>query len=137
MADNITAEEYRAEISMLNHEIYELQKKLDQKEMEKIEDSAINPYDPFIADIGEPHRLARRNHGLDARLVVLINPVGPEDARHAGRGENEGVGLEDVAFVFVVVSVSVVIIDKSDGVGVSGVVVNEARRPPGGAVLLP
>ena len=47
MADNITAEEYRAEISMLNHEIYELQKKLDQKEMEKIEDSAINPYDPF------------------------------------------------------------------------------------------
>lgn len=47
MADNITSEEYRAEISMLNHEIYELQKKLDQKEFEKIEDSAIDPYDPF------------------------------------------------------------------------------------------
>lgn len=47
MTDNITSEEYRAEISMLNHEIYELQKKLDSKEAEQRQSLLIDKNDPF------------------------------------------------------------------------------------------
>lgn len=47
MADNISSEHYRAEISMLNHEIYDLTRKLEEKEREKAEISKIDKHDPF------------------------------------------------------------------------------------------
>lgn len=47
MADNITPEEYRAEISMLNHEIYELQTLLDQKQAEQERGSIPDKNNPF------------------------------------------------------------------------------------------
>lgn len=47
MAENITPEEYKAEIAMLNHEIYELQKQLEQNNAEKAESLLIDKYNPF------------------------------------------------------------------------------------------
>lgn len=47
MSDNITPEHYRAEIAMLNHEIYRLTKKLENKEQERLRSAAIDKYDPF------------------------------------------------------------------------------------------
>lgn len=48
MADNITPDEYRAEISMLNHEVYELRKQLAEKQAEQELGSIPDKYDPFV-----------------------------------------------------------------------------------------
>lgn len=47
MSENITPEEYRSEISMLNHEIYLLQKQLEQQKEEQRRGSIADPYNPF------------------------------------------------------------------------------------------
>lgn len=47
MSDNITPEHYRAEIAMLNHEIYSLTQKLEKKEQERLRAAAIDQYYPF------------------------------------------------------------------------------------------
>lgn len=47
MSDNITPEHYRAEISMLNHEIYTLTKQLEAKEKEKADVAKIDKFNPF------------------------------------------------------------------------------------------
>lgn len=47
MSENITSEHYRAEISMLNHEIYTLTKQLEAKEKEKAEVAKIDKHNPF------------------------------------------------------------------------------------------
>lgn len=47
MSDNITSEQYRAEISMLNHEIYDLTKQLEEEKNKEIQGSIIDKHDPF------------------------------------------------------------------------------------------
>lgn len=47
MPDNITTEHYRAEISMLNHEIYTLTKQLEEKERHEAKAAEIDKYNPF------------------------------------------------------------------------------------------
>lgn len=47
MADNITPDEYRAEISMLNHEVYELRRQIAEKQAEQELGSIPDKYDPF------------------------------------------------------------------------------------------
>lgn len=47
MQDDMTPERYRAEISMLNHEIYELSRKLDASEGERLRAVTSDKTDPF------------------------------------------------------------------------------------------
>lgn len=47
MSENITPEHYRAEISMLNHEIYNLTKQLEEKEYKYENNNKIDKFNPF------------------------------------------------------------------------------------------
>jgi len=47
MTDNIIPEDNQAEIAMLNHEIYELQKQLKEKEKEHLDSIMLDENDPF------------------------------------------------------------------------------------------
>lgn len=47
MSDIITPDDYRAEISMLNHEIYRLNKELQSSKAQQMQNSLIDKYDPF------------------------------------------------------------------------------------------
>lgn len=47
LSDIITPEDYRAEISMLNHEVYRLNKELQNSKAQQMQNSLIDKYDPF------------------------------------------------------------------------------------------
>lgn len=47
MSEILTPEQYRTEISMLNHEVYELTKQLEERETEEVKGSIIDKYNPF------------------------------------------------------------------------------------------
>ncbi len=47
MAENLTPEDYRAEIAALNHEIYILQTKIEQQNARQQKEELIDKYDPF------------------------------------------------------------------------------------------
>ncbi|MDE5853961.1 MAG: CPBP family intramembrane metalloprotease [Ruminococcus sp.] len=47
MEDYISSDEHRAQVTALNHEIYELTKKLEQKEIDEISASTADKNDPF------------------------------------------------------------------------------------------
>ena len=94
--------------------------------------------------LGHLHGALRVDAGGTAHGYLLLDgfavaalPVGPEDAGHAGGGEDEGVGLGHVASELVAVAVGIVVVNEGDGVAVVVVVVYHARGPPGGLVFNP